>query len=400
LELLNLRSPYKVEHDLPTKLPRPLPQLLITTPLKPSSMSKFQDAITAMCSESPGRLQDANDLFQFRTPDEFSGLYAEQKLLRIEDKELGSLPRDIVVFGDGSLPERELTRRFDLKTYFDELASARSSLGLIDKNDLGMGEAMLYGEVVTSTQTLFDKNPSFTHDLPSPLLSLATHQLAGRGRGTNVWLSQAGGLQFSLLLRPPSGFPLGKVPFLQYLFGLAVTEACRKVMPGNSGEQVRLKWPNDIYAVPAEGDPKKLGGILCTTNHMGNQMDVVVGCGLNVLNPLPTTSLSQLVPPGEVLSMEKVMATIMTVFEQMWDEFLDTAGSWEPFKDLYLARWLHSDKEATVTSVTPNLHVRILGITPDHGLLRAVDEATGAFVDLRSDMNSFDMMAGLIKAKN
>lgn len=62
-----------------------------------------------------------------------------------------------------------------------------------------------------------------------------------------------------------------------------------------------------------------------------------------MLNPLPTTSLSKLMPSGaEPLSMERVMATIMSAFEQMWDNFVENAGSWEPFKDLYLNRWLHS----------------------------------------------------------
>lgn len=40
--------------------------------------------------------------------------------------------------------------------------------------------------------------------------------------------------------------------------------------------------------------------------------------------------------------MEKMIATIMPVFEQMWNTFVTNGGSFEPFMDLYLTRWLHS----------------------------------------------------------
>lgn len=64
------------------------------------------------------------------------------------------------------------------------------------------------------------------------------------------------------------------------------------------------------------------------------------GCGINVLNPRPTTSLSQLT--SSALSMEQVLGTIVPVFQSMWEEFLGANGSFAPFVDLYLDRWLHS----------------------------------------------------------
>lgn len=118
--------------------------------------------------------------------------------------------------------------------------------------------------------------------LPTPLVSLASHQLAGRGRGSNVWLSPAGCLQFSLLLRVPlASFPSHKLVFVQYLFALAVVEACRseKVL-GRLGEQVRLKWPNDIYAIfPTDlGEEKrKIGGILINMSFSSGNADIVIG---------------------------------------------------------------------------------------------------------------------------
>ena len=61
----------------------------------------------------------------------------------------------------------------------------------------------------------------------------------------------------------------------------------------------------------------------------------------------------------------------------------------------------------TLTAVSPARKVRIVGITPDHGLLRTMPEPDGTasgygaaeYIDLQPDGNSFDLMAGLIKAK-
>ena len=64
------------------------------------------------------------------------------------------------------------------------------------------------------------------------------------------------------------------------------------------------------------------------------------------------------------------------------------------------------DQLVKVTTVDPPVMVRIVGITPEHGLLRTIPETRGYmsprgenFIDLQPDGNSFDLMAGLIKAK-
>jgi biotin---protein ligase len=164
--------------------------------------------------------------------------------------------------------------------------------------------------------------------------------------------------------------PTQKLVFVQYLFGLAVVEACRDPgVLGEWGEQVRLKWPNDIYALFGPNkEKKKIGGILMNMSYSGSRTDVVIGAflnfhylcdhsqhvnfffhrigsGTNILNPLPIPSLTQLIPPGvehHKLSMERTAAIIMAKFEGLWKTFLEHRGSFEPFMDLYLERWLHS----------------------------------------------------------
>ena len=71
----------------------------------------------------------------------------------------------------------------------------------------------------------------------------------------------------------------------------------------------------------------------------------LTGCGLNVSNPAPVLSLSNLASSEDdrkKLRLETIAAVIMTKFEPMWETFLRSGGSFEPFLSLYLERWLHS----------------------------------------------------------
>jgi biotin---protein ligase len=119
-----------------------------------------------------------------------------------------------------------------------------------------------------------------------PVVSLASHQLAGRGRGTNVWQSPRDGssLAFSLAFRP-TGVPEHRFIFIQYLFMLAVVEACRddRVLGPAVGEQVRIKWPNDLYVVDREGKWKrKVGGVLVNLMS-GDNKGLIIGASLPYL---------------------------------------------------------------------------------------------------------------------
>ena len=198
---------------------------------------------------------------------------------------------------------------------------------------------------------------------------MASFQLAGRGRGKNQWLSPAGCLQFSILLKLPRGFPSNKVVFAQYIAALAICQGLDD--DGKLG--VRIKWPNDIYAeaeglgqAPAnvedeeiiDGERRtplkgraKLGGILVNSSFVKGEWHLVVGCGINILNDLPTTSLAQLYElahkrnrtagPLTVPTMEGSLARILVAFEEIWDKFVEEKG-FAGFIDEYTGRWLHT----------------------------------------------------------
>ncbi|MFH1539591.1 MAG: biotin--[acetyl-CoA-carboxylase] ligase, partial [bacterium] len=86
---------------------------------------------------------------------------------------------------------------------------------------------------------------------PNGTVIIAEKQTAGRGRFRRAWASPAGGLWFSLVLRPEAGDPA--LPSLSLLAGVSLAAALEKA----AGEELVLGWPNDIVY-----KGKKLAGIL------------------------------------------------------------------------------------------------------------------------------------------
>ncbi|KAI8920230.1 biotin-protein ligase [Powellomyces hirtus] len=303
-------------------------------------------------------------------------------------------PITIITHPPDTFPPPTTTPHFSIPHYFSILNSTSS---LKSK----FGSTLLYAHTVSSTQTLLDKNLAFSASLPrTGFVCTATHQAAGRGRGRNSWISQQGCLMFSATVMheyPPTAV------FVQYLVAVAVIHAIKTIKLCEN-LPVKLKWPNDIYA-HHNGQWKKIGGVLVTSSYEHNAFKMVLGCGLNVSNPHPTLSLSDLLQRKEgeeaVLRTEEVLARIMTTFGDLYEEF-ERARSFEPFLERYYQAWLHSDQQVQLLDIPTTPHARIIGIDGS-GLLRAVtiepDGGPGEEHLLQPDGNSFDMMKGLISRK-
>ncbi|MDI6796081.1 MAG: biotin--[acetyl-CoA-carboxylase] ligase [Desulfatibacillaceae bacterium] len=109
---------------------------------------------------------------------------------------------------------------------------------------------------------------------PPNTVVIAGQQTRGRGRLSRKWLSNAGGLYFTLVLRPSLPVALAH----RALFAASVC-LC-KVLRDLTGVAAMVKWPNDILV-----DEKKLVGIL---SEMAGEGDLVshlnLGVGINVNN--------------------------------------------------------------------------------------------------------------------
>ena len=131
----------------------------------------------------------------------------------------------------------------------------------------------------------------------APVLLVAEHQSAGRGRHGRLWHSAAHGdsgasLTFSV------GLPLapGDWAGLSLAVGVSVAKSLH--------EAIRLKWPNDLWTSDGVVD-RKLGGILIETASFAPEQEgrryAVIGVGLNITAatqalPTPPVALEALMP--------------------------------------------------------------------------------------------------------
>lgn len=168
-----------------------------------------------------------------------------------------------------------------------------------------------------------------------PVLLVAEHQTAGRGRMGRTWesgdaqplvgvMAQDGpaSLTFSL------GLPLYPSDWsgLSLAVGLSVAESLHP--------DLRLKWPNDIWF-----DGRKLAGILIETASSGTARYVVIGIGINILprSPhglrTPPAALSELLPGT---SAHQALAAIVPALVRTIQQF-ETTG-FAPLRAAFQAR--------------------------------------------------------------
>lgn len=170
LELLGLRCTSQARDSSsadPMAIVGTLPQLLVSAPSKPQAVSTIVSALAPILTSTPASasathriLEDTHDTFRVYEASASAEVIKQARSRRVADeKELGSLERDVIIFEGGSLPPAEQTPLFSLAAYFDHLSLVRSELRLGEnsQSSWGIGEAMLYGERVTSTQTLLDR---------------------------------------------------------------------------------------------------------------------------------------------------------------------------------------------------------------------------------------------------
>ncbi len=166
---------------------------------------------------------------------------------------------------------------------------------------------------------------------PHPRLVICNRQQAGRGRGANRWWASEGALTFSVVIEPLAlGLPADRWPTLSVAVGGAICEALAPCVPSSD---VRLKWPNDVYA-----DGRKLGGILVEVPQVSPPR-LVIGIGINVSNSAQDappevqsrmTSLAALTASsptrGEVL--ERVLSQLELDLGHLVSDPLSLARKW------------------------------------------------------------------------
>lgn len=395
----------KVNEDIDAQPPQLTP-IYVTGPQAPQVLQ----TIVANCDVSAdGIHQDDTNRFQFSTA---------PVLMEGDSQELVNF-----VFPE-ELPNDRSTPYFSVRKFQAALDELRGG------QQLDVGLAVGYGEVVTSTNTLMDGNRQWLKYLPHGFTLTATAQVAGRGRGGNVWINPRGVMATSVLFKVSGDIPNihNHIVTLQYLCGLALIEAILGYGDGYEDMPVRLKWPNDIYILKpqhysdvkdrddvsstVEGDDEKwakLLGAIVNSQHIDGTYNLVWGAGVNVSNEAPTTSLNQVLAqlnrlrqrqglaPLAPYNHEMLLAKVLYTVDQYYKVFA-TQGL-RPFLDLYYKRWFHLQQSVLLVVDGQFVKVVIEGITPDYGCLVARDVNLGHRYELQPDGNSFDIFKGLVYKK-
>lgn len=199
-----------------------------------------------------------------------------------------------------------------------------------------------------STNAYAKRNCSLTAD---QTIIVAKTQTAGRGRMSRTWLSQPGGLYFSVVLKP------AQTDFLANLTQLMALSVCKTVQTW--GVNAWLKWPNDVLA-----NDKKLCGILseAVVNEKGFQA-LIVGVGINVRQAdlstagQPAVSLAML---GVQTTEEDVLNAVLTHFFEGYEQVLKQGFSALSIE--YLKHFPYLGKEVTIRH----------GATPTRGIVETI----------------------------
>lgn len=137
---------------------------------------------------------------------------------------------------------------------------------------LRIGHELLQVEETSSTNDLLWSKVE--QGLPDGAAVQAAFQFNGKGQAGAGWQSEAGAnILLSFYLK--TGFLAASNQFqLNMAVALALSDFGKLYL----GEQVKLKWPNDLYY-----NDKKWGGVLIENTIQGNFLcDSVVGIGLNI----------------------------------------------------------------------------------------------------------------------
>ena len=145
---------------------------------------------------------------------------------------------------------------------------------------------------------------------------LASYQSQGRGQLKNHWVSQAdANLTFSVIL-----YPTFILPARAFLLNKIVSLAIQKVLAQHlSGQQVQVKWPNDILI-----NRKKVAGILIENQLEPSRIrSTVIGIGLNVNQTdfpeeITQTATSMALSTGQSFDRKAIFAELMSSLEALY----------------------------------------------------------------------------------
>ncbi|MBF0099732.1 MAG: biotin--[acetyl-CoA-carboxylase] ligase [Desulfobacterales bacterium] len=222
-----------------------------------------------------------------------------------------------------------------------------------------------YSEVNSTMEVAREKANA---ECPHFTVVVSDRQTSGRGRLNRNWISEQGGLYFTMVLR--FNVALAMSPRIVFAASYTLAHVLRNRFQVNAG----LKWPNDILV-----QEKKIAGILAESCIQGNSLAfMTIGIGLNVNNephPIDQQACSIKQITGQFVSRKTVLTWFLDEFEEMLssDQYLESISLWRKY------------------AITLNRNVAIK--TPHgtvHGLAADIDE-NGALI-LRQENGKIEVV--------
>jgi BirA family biotin operon repressor/biotin-[acetyl-CoA-carboxylase] ligase len=186
---------------------------------------------------------------------------------------------------------------------------------------------------------------------------LAVEQIGARGRRQRAWLSPAGGLWLSVVLRP--ALPTDQWPLVGFAAGVGAARAVEEIAHITVG----VKWPNDLMI-----GERKLGGVLMEVRGPA----VIVGIGINAnlaldafppdIRSIATSLLAVLARPVDLVALARAL---LEQCERAYDLLAHNPEE-------VLASWRERD-------LTRGQQVRLSGAEDLEGVAEGVDR-TGALL--------------------
>ncbi|MDH1172235.1 bifunctional biotin--[acetyl-CoA-carboxylase] ligase/biotin operon repressor BirA [Pantoea agglomerans] len=211
------------------------------------------------------------------------------------------------------------------------------------------------------------------HERESGAACIAEYQQAGRGRRGRQWFSPFGAnLYMSMYWRLEQG-PAAAMG-LSLVIGIIMAETLRSL----GADDVRVKWPNDIYL-----NDRKLAGILVElTGKTGDAAQIVIGAGINLaMRTADASQINQgwinLQEAGVTVNRNELAARLINSLREALPLFEQEGLT--PF----VARWAALDNFI-------NRPVKLLiGEREVHGIARGVDSQGGLLLEQDGEIKAW-----------
>ncbi|WP_411706087.1 bifunctional biotin--[acetyl-CoA-carboxylase] ligase/biotin operon repressor BirA [Edaphovirga cremea] len=236
-------------------------------------------------------------------------------------------------------------------------------------NLLPEGNVSVLSVIDSTNQYLLDR----IGQLKSGDACVAEYQHAGRGRRGRQWVSPFGAnLYLSMFWRLDQG-PAAAMG-LSLVIGIVMAEVLQKL----GAEDVRVKWPNDLYL-----RDRKLAGILVElTGKTGDAAQLVIGAGINMTMRESTTNVINqgwinLQEAGVNINRNELTAGLLEALRESLPQFEREGLS--PF----ISRWRELDNFL-------DRPVKLLiGEQEIFGIARGIDQQGALLLDQNGEIKPF-----------